>query len=114
MAESDADYDIASYEKEVSQQKTLARNEEQYLNVVRESFQEVTRNEHMRRVMFELLKFCGFFSAVVPEETKMAHAEGKRLVGIFLKMNLDVIDTQLFYEILSEGVRYEEGVLKSE
>lgn len=105
--------DGRDFEQEEENQKQLAFNQQKYYNKVSYNIKKSTENHYSRMVLYELIKFCGLFSAVIPDTDKVLHAEGKRLVGIFIKSKLDEIDSQLFYEILGEGVQYEEGILKS-
>lgn len=101
------------YEEQRRVSEELAHNRQKYEDDVTLSIRRCTESVDARRFMYEMLKWCGLFNSVVPEEEKLAHAEGRRLIGIQLKNTLDELDPELFFEILKEGTRYEESICQS-
>lgn len=60
-----------------------------------------------KRFIREILSWCCLYDSVNPNEEKVLHAEGRRLIGVQIKNVLDNIDTEFFHELMLEGARYE-------
>lgn len=107
----DNDIDDPDYREKLY--KEIEHNNAKYEDSIRISFRKCTENVHARRVLYEIFKWCGVFNAAVPNEEKLAHAEGRRLIGIQLKDQLDDLDFELFFDLMKEGIRYEEAIRKT-
>lgn len=95
-----------------AEEKVLAKNNQKYYNEITACMRRGLENPDTRKILYEIFKMCRFFDATVPNEEAAVHAEGRRLIGVLLKTRLEEIDSTAFYQIFTEGVRYEEAVLE--
>lgn len=91
-------------------EKELEIKREKYYNDLEAAIRHVSNSPEGRRVLREIVSWCGLFDAVSPDEEKVTHAEGRRFIGIQLKTKLDSIDMEIFPEMMLEGVRYEKAL----
>ena len=107
------DYDnLESSEDFEAREKELAKYSEQMYNRIMVDFELAARNYHGRVLIREILKDCGLYNVVTPDNESSIHADGRRYVGQLLKTRLDKIDPKLYHEIMLEGVDYEKILFK--
>lgn len=104
-------YEIQELRESVDRE--LAENRQLYEDDILLAIRSCSENVYAKRFMYEIFKWCGVFSSAIPDEEKLAHAEGRRLIGLLVKGKLDELNSELFYEIMKEGTRYEESICKT-
>jgi len=107
------EYDnLESVDDTVAREKKLAKAEEKDYNLFMLNVELAMRDKPARHFIREILKWCGFYSLVTPNEETAVHAEGRRCVGVQIKEALDQINPKLYHELMIEGVDYEKALLE--